>query len=130
MFVGSMLGTVLTQRQPVDVLLLGAVGLAAAGFALFWTATTPIAAIAALALTGAGMSLHYPLAVSRAVAASGGRADRASGRIAIGTGCAGFLAPPLLGALGDSTGLHRAFLVVPGLLCLAAVAVVADSRNP
>ncbi|HEX3826490.1 MAG TPA: MFS transporter [Sporichthyaceae bacterium] len=125
MFVGRMLGTILTQRQQVDVLLLGAVALAGVGFTLFWIAKTPTAAIAALALTGAGMSLHYPLAVSRAVAASGGRADRASGRIAIGTGCAGILAPPLLGALGDSVGLHRAFLVVPMLLVAAAVAVCA-----
>jgi fucose permease len=125
MFVGRMLGTILTRSQPVDVLLLGAVALAGVGFTLFWIAATPAAAIAALALTGTGMSLHYPLAVFRAVAASGGRPDLASGRIAIGTGCAGMLAPPLLGALGDSAGLHRAFLVVPVLLVVAAVAVAA-----
>jgi fucose permease len=127
MFAGRALGTVLTQRQHADVLLLGSLALTGVGFALFWVATVPVAAIAALVVTGTGMSLHYPLAVSRAVTLSGGRADRASGRIAIGTGCAGMLAPPLLGALGDSVGLHRAFLVVPGLLCLAAVAGVAGS---
>lgn len=125
MFLGRLLGTVLTLRQHIDGLLLGSLGLAGIGFALFWVSVTPAAAIAALILAGTGMALHYPLAVSRAVAVSGGRADAASGRIAVGTGCAGMLAPPLLGALGDAAGLHRAFLVVPGLLALAAVAVIA-----
>ncbi len=48
MFVGRLLGTILTQRQQVDVLLLGAVGLAGIGFALFWVSITPAAAIGAL----------------------------------------------------------------------------------
>jgi MFS family permease len=130
MFAGRVLGTILTQRQPVDVLLLGALALAGAGFSLFWVATVPVAAIAALALAGTGMSLHYPLAVARAVTASDGRADRASGRIAVGTGCAGILAPPMLGALGDTVGLHRAFLVVPVLLVAAAVAVLPGRPDP
>jgi len=124
MFVGRLLGTRLTARHHPDRMLLAALGLSAAGFTLFWCATAAVPAIAGLALTGTGMSLHYPLAVARLIAASEGRPDRAVGRMAMGAGFAGMVAPVGLGAMADAVGTHRAFLGVPVLIVLAALAVL------
>jgi fucose permease len=124
MFLGRLLGTHLTARHHVDHLLLAALGLSAGGFALFWSSTAAMPAVAGLALTGTGMSLHYPLAVSRLIAASAGRPDRAVGRMSMGAGAAGMVAPVGLGALADAAGTHPAFLAVPVLIALAAWAVL------
>jgi fucose permease len=124
MFIGRLLGTRLTARHHPDHLLLAALGLSATGFTLFWCSTAAVPAIAGLALTGTGMSLHYPLAVARLIAASDGRPDRAVGRMSMGAGLAGMVAPVGLGAMADAIGAHRAFLGVPVLIGLAALAVL------
>jgi fucose permease len=124
MFVGRLLGTGLTARHSPDHLLLSALGLTAGGFALFWTATAAVPAIAGLAVTGTGMSLHYPLAVARLITASDGRPDRAVGRMSMGAGISGIIAPVGLGGTADALGTHVAFLAVPALVALAALAVL------
>lgn len=128
MFLGRMLGRTLTLRADLDALLLVAIGLATAGFAGLWFATTVPVAVGALALTGIGISMHYPLAVARAMGAAKGHANRAAGLVAIGAGCVGMLAPPALGAVSDRIGTHRAFLAVPLLLAIAVIGVCAARR--
>lgn len=124
MFAGRLAGGRLAARHGVDRTLLAALLLTAAGFALFWLAEHPVPAIAGLAVTGLGMSVHYPLAVTRALRLVPGGADHAAGRLAIGAGSAGILAPVLLGAAADATSPHRAFLGVPVLVVIAAIAVL------
>lgn len=124
MAVGRWWGARLTLRVPVDPLLLAAIALGVAGFALFWSATAPVPAFAGLLLTGLGLSVHFPLAMTRAVAASGGRPDLATARAALGVGLAIGTGPFVLGALADVVGPHRAVLVVPVLLALAAAGIV------
>jgi len=128
MFLGRMLGRALTLRGDLDALLLAAIGLAGAGFAGLWLASTVPVAVGALALTGIGISMHYPLAVARAMSAAKGHVDRAAGLVAIGAGCAGILVPPALGALSDRVGTHQAFLAVPLLLAIAVAGVCAGRR--
>lgn len=123
MFAGRLAGGHLALRFAADRLLLASLAIAGGGFAVFWVATAPVLAIAGLALTGSGMSLHYPLAVARAIGASGGRGDLAVSRIAIGAGAAAGSAPVVLGAIADRSGPHAAFLIVPVLLVLAAALV-------
>lgn len=124
MFAGRAAGGRLALRFAPDTLLLAALVLTAAGFAVFWIAGAPVPAIAGLAVTGCGMSLHYPLAVARALEAAAGRADVAVSRIAIGAGAAAGSAPVVLGALADRTGPHTAFLIVPLLVLVAAALVL------
>jgi MFS family permease len=124
MFVGRLAGTWLVARHGTDPTLLAALALTAAGFAVFWLAHHPAPAIAGLALTGLGMSLHYPLAIARAIRLAPGAADRAAGRLAVGAGSAGILAPVLLGAAADASSPHTAFLGVPVLVAVAAIAVL------
>ena len=97
-------------------LLAGSLAVAAAGFAGFWLAPWPAAAVVGLALTGVGIALLYPLTVALAIGAVPGRSVTASARIALGSGVAIALAPFLLAAIADAAGLFRAFAIVPALL--------------
>ena len=72
---------------------------------------------------GLGVALYFPLGLARAIAASGGRPDRASARVGIGAALASGVGPFVLGALADATGIHAAMLVVPVLLVVAAVGI-------
>jgi fucose permease len=130
MFAGRVAGGRLALRYRAGPLLLASLGLAGAGFAVFWAATAPGLAVVGLALTGTGMSLHYPLAVARALHAAPGAADLAVSRISIGAGLAAATAPVGLGSLADAVGPHAAFVVVPALLAVAAAAAVAAGPEP
>ena len=124
MFAGRLLGGRLALRFRPGWLLLAAVALTLVGFAAFWASTAPIAALAGLVVVGLGIALQYPLGTVRAVAASGGRPDRAAGRLSVAAGLASGIAPFALGALADSIGTHAAFLLVPALLLAAAAGVL------
>lgn len=129
MLAGRLAGGRLARAHPGDRLLLGAFGLAGVGVGIFVTAGSPAVAVAALTVTGAGMSLHYPLAVTRALKAAGpGMADRAAGRAAVGVGLVGGATPPVMGALVDAADVRVAFGVVPVLLLVATAAVLAGRR--
>jgi predicted MFS family arabinose efflux permease len=124
MFVGRLFGGRLALRFRPGWLLLAAVTVTLAGFAVFWSSTAAVPALAGLVVVGLGIALQYPLGTVRAVAASGNRPDRAAGRLSVAAGLASGLAPFALGALADSTGTHAAFLLVPALLLGATVGVL------
>lgn len=122
--VGRLAGGRLALRYSTDGLLLGALVVTAAGFAVFWLTRDAVLAIPALGMCGLGIALFYPLGVVRAIHASEGRPDVASARAGLGAALASGAGPFVLGALADQVGIHRAFLVVPALLVVAAVAIV------
>jgi predicted MFS family arabinose efflux permease len=128
MFFGRLVGGWLALRFDAAHLLLAALALAFAGFAVFWLSTAAWAAWIALVICGLGISLHFPLAVMRAIALSGGRRDLAAGRVSWAAGLAIGLGPFGLGALADAFGTHRAALLVPVLLAAAACCVVLTMR--
>jgi predicted MFS family arabinose efflux permease len=128
MTVGRVFGTRLALRIASEQLMLGALAVAAAGFALFWFASAPVTAVAGLGLTGLGLALHYPIGVVIAVRESLGRPDRATARVGIGIALAVGIGPFGLGAIADRTSTHTAFLLVPGLLAIATVLVLAVRR--
>jgi len=128
MALGRLAGGRLALRIPPDVLLLRAVGVAAAGFALFWATAAPVVALAGLLLCGLGVSLLYPLGIVLAIRASEGRPDLATARAGFAAALAIGVGPFGLGALGDSFGTHAAFLVVPALLAVAAGGVLLERR--
>ena len=126
MCAGRLVGGRVALRVDPGRLLLTALALSAAGFAVFWLATAAPLALAGLAVCGLGIALHFPLGVARAVAASGRRPDRGAGRISFAAGLASGVAPFVLGALADRSGTHTAFLLVPVLLVAAAGCVLAS----
>jgi fucose permease len=119
----------LAQWVPAHRLLLAALGVSLAGFALFWLATVPGLAIAGLAVAGLGNGLHYPLAIGMALRVSPGREDQAASRASYSMAVGFGIAPFVLGAFADRVGAHAAFLLVPLFLAGAAGLVVALGRR-
>jgi MFS family permease len=119
-----------TLRYSADFLLLCVFGLTIAGFATFWISTNPVLAFVGLFLTGLGISLQFPLAITRCVGFSDGRPDLATAYAALGGGFAVGVAPFGLGAIADHVGSHTAMLVVPAFALLAALGVVTARRPP
>lgn len=118
--IGRVVGGRLALRRSPESLLGGSLGITAAGFLLFWTATTPWLALPGLFVMGLGIAVQFPLSVARAILAADGRPDQATARLSIGAGLAIGGAPFLLGFLADQFGTRQAFLIVPVLLLLAA----------
>ncbi|MFB9235193.1 sugar MFS transporter [Plantactinospora siamensis] len=129
MFLGRLVGGRIALRVPPIPLLLVALTISLAGFAVFWSASAPAPAVAGLLVLGIGNSLHYPLAVSIALAAAGEQADRAAGyssySMAVGFG----IAPVALGWVADGVGAHAAFLLLPGFIAAAVALVVLLRRE-
>jgi hypothetical protein len=129
MFAGRLAGGRVALRYRASTLLLAAVGIALAGFALFWSSTGTVPALAGLGVVGVGIAVQYPLGTVLAVEASGGRPDRAAAQLGIAAGLASGIAPFVLGALADRAGTHTAFLLVPGLLVAAGAGVLVTRRR-
>ncbi|WP_433246657.1 MFS transporter [Streptosporangium sp. CA-135522] len=125
---GRFTGARLALRVRPAPLLVGALALTAAGWTLFWLSRTPVLSYVGLALSGLGVSLHFPLALSRVLDASGGRADQATAAASIFAGLAVGMGPLLLGALADGFGTQRAFVMVPVLIGLAVGGILVSSR--
>lgn len=124
---GRLIGGRLAQRRNPEMILLGAFALSGIAFLVAWA--TPVLVVMALFLflTGAGVGLHWPLAIARAIRCVPHFADLAS---AVGLLCAGLAimtAPFALGALADVSGLRVAFLLVP---VLALIGVLVVWRRP
>lgn len=125
MFLGRLYGSRLAQTWAIDRLLVTSILIALGGFAVAWLSTEPIAILTGLFVVGLGIAVHWPIGVSRAVASSGGLIDRASGLSSVAAGAASGIAPFILGAMSDTIGFHRAFLIVPLLLITALALIMA-----
>ena len=104
-------------------LLLGALGVATAGFTVFWTARTPWLAVTGLVLCGLGVSLHFPLGLTLTIQTSAGQPELAMARNSYGMALGFGVAPFVLGAVADRVGIGWAFLLVPACLAIAAATV-------
>jgi MFS family permease len=128
MTAGRVLGGRLARRIAGSTLLAAALVVASAGFACFWLLPPAAGAVVALAVTGAGVALLYPVTLALALDASGGRTDAASARAAFAAGFAMALAPFALGALADASGLRAAYAIVPALLAAGAATLALARR--
>ena len=108
--------------MPPVRLLLGALAVSFAGFALFWLDRRGWLAVVGLLVSGLGNSLHYPLAISLALEprrpGSRPRGRLSSYAIAVGFG----VAPFALGWLADQVGAAPG-VPDPARLLLAAAAL-------
>jgi MFS family permease len=119
----------LAMRKAPEKLLLVAYAVAAVGFALLWTATSPAVAVLGMVVAGLGYGAHYPLAVSLVLRHAGDRPDQGQATATVGAGVAVGLAPFALGALADALGSHTAFLLVPVLIVVGGGAVALGLRT-
>jgi fucose permease len=119
MFIGRLIGMRIARRVDPEFLIRIVFALSLVGVMIFWLSTNEFVMFIGLLITGLGMSMHWPLGITRAMRASGFRPDTASARVTIGAGTAGGLAPFALAALADSVGIWRAYAVVPTLFAIA-----------
>ncbi len=124
MAIGRLGGSPVVSRVDPERLLIGAFTLTVVGFFVAWTSSVAAVMLVGFLVAGIGIGLHWPLAISRALRASGGRSDRGAALASVAAGIAAGLAPFVLGALADSFGVHTAFLLVPAMLA-AGIAIVA-----
>jgi MFS family permease len=130
MTVGRLASGRLTLRYSTEGLLLLVFGITLVGFAGFWVSALTWLAFVGLFAVGLGISLQFPLAITRAIGLSDGRADLATGYCALGTGLAIAVAPFGLGAFADHVGTHTAMLVVPVFTVLGAIGVATTKGVP
>lgn len=130
MAIGRLACSRLALRYSADGLLLTSYAVMLVGFTAFWVSTIPVLAFAGLFVAGLGISLNFPLGITRMVAFSDGRPDVATAVASLGAGVAIGLAPFGLGALADTVGSHTAMLVVPAFTLIAIVGVVTTRRQP
>jgi len=128
MIVGRVIGSRLAWVMPTGRLLLGALGVAAVGFPLFWLGQTPALNVGGLFVAGLGVANLYPLSLSAATSAAAGQANTASARISLAAGLAILTAPLALGGVADQVGIQDAYGLVIGLLAAAVAMVVWANR--
>lgn len=126
MTLGRLVGGRLALVLPLPSLLAASLLVAAAGWALLWTATHPVVAVLGLAACGLGVALLFPLTLALLIDSSSGRPDTATAVGSVGASSASGVAPFALGALGDWVGPHQGFLLLPALLALALALLVAS----
>lgn len=115
MIIGRLVGSRIVERVSGERVFAGAIILAAAGFTFTLLVSGPVLMIVGFLITGAGIGMHFPLGISRAMRASAGQPDRAAGWTSAGIGVVSGIAPFALAALADSWGIRAAFASM--LLC-------------
>jgi fucose permease len=126
MLAGRLLGSRVARELPGGTLLSATLGVALAGFPLFWLSAVPALSLLGLFVVGLGVGSIYPLAISVGVAAAPGRTDTATARLGLAGGGGILTAPFVLGAFADRVGIERAYgIVVPLLLAAVVLALLA-----
>ena len=124
LLLGRVIGSRLSQRYAIDSLLRVGVVVALIGFGIAWSQPNVVAVTVGLFIVGLGISLNWPLGVARATAASGNRSTQATSLVSLFGSIALAIVPFTLGATADAVGIHLAFLILPGILVLAALVLL------
>ena len=123
MGIGRWYGGLFLKRFALDTQLLIVIAVQFFGFAVFWFSHSMVISLISLFAVGLGISIQFALASIRLIGFSDGRPDLAIGRTSLAAGIAIAVAPFLLGVLGDSFGISRAYIMVPLLIAIAFVIV-------
>ena len=118
-FGGRILHKLSLDRQLITILLIQL-------FSFFgiWFSHSLVISLIALLFNGLGISMQFALTSLRMISHSDGRPDLAIGKSSLAAGIAIGGAPFLLGVLGDSYGISRAYMMVPALIAFAIAIVV------
>lgn len=125
MGLGRFFGGRVMHKLSLDHQLLTILGLQFVGFFGIWFSHNLTISMVMLLLTGLGISMQFALTSLRLINHSDGRPDLAIGKSSLAAGIAIGGAPFLLGVLGDSFGISRAYLMVPVLILIATSIVIA-----
>lgn len=94
-----------------------------ASFMVFWLSHNMLLSLIALFGVGIGVAIQFPMFAVRVIAFSDNRPDLAIGYNSLAAGSAIAISPFMLGVLGDSFGISRAYLMIPVLLLIAITLV-------
>lgn len=94
------------------------------GFSALWLSHNIYLSFFMLLIVGLGESGQFAFASVRLIGLSENRPDLAVGKSSLAAGVAIGGAPFLLGILGDSFGISRAYIMVPVLIAIAYLAVL------
>jgi fucose permease len=122
MVAGRVVGRQVAQRLAAERLLVIALGMAAAGFLLYWLSPLLPLTIVGLFLAGLGVANLFPVAAALALGAAPGLTNEGGARLSFASGAAVLGAPLLLGTLADAVGISLAYAIVPVFLAGAAIA--------
>ena len=117
----------LIRRYDIERLFLASLALPIAAWVPMWMSTSAVVILSSMFVIGLGLGYHFPLTMSRMLAAAPGMADAAATRSSLASGLAIGASPFVLAALSDAIGLHSAFVMVPVLL---ATTLVLSVRHP
>jgi len=129
MVTGRAFGSRLSRAVDSARLLLAAIGVALAGFMLFWLAPVAGLTIAGLFVAGLGVSNLFPFLMAIAVGVGAAHSDAASARVTLGAGLAILVAPQTLGWVADQVDLRSAYSIVLALLVMAAAVTALANRR-
>jgi predicted MFS family arabinose efflux permease len=125
MGIGRWYGGLILKRFVLDTQLQAIIALQFFGFLGFWLSHNMILSLLCLLVVGVGISMQFALSSIRLIGLSDGRPDLAIGRASFAAGVAIAGAPFLLGLLGDSFGISRAYIMVFVLISIAFIIVKA-----
>ena len=125
MGIGRWYGGLLLKNFKLDTQLLSVISLQFIGFVGFWLSHNMVLSLLCLLAVGMGISMQFALSAIRLISLSDGRPDLAIGRASLAAGTAIAGAPFLLGILGDSFGISRAYIMVFVLIAIAFAIVKA-----
>ena len=129
MGIGRWYGGLLLKNFKLDTQLLSVISLQFIGFVGFWLSHNMVLSLLCLLAVGMGISMQFALSAIRLISLSDGRPDLAIGRASLAAGTAIAGAPFLLGLLGDSFGISRAYIMVFVLIGIAFIIVKAIPSN-
>lgn len=111
------------KRWHLDTQLQIIIAIQFVGFGVLWFSHNVYISFFSLLVAGLGISSQFALASLRMIGLSDHRPDLAIGKSSLGAGIAIGGAPFLLGVLGDSFGISRAYIMVPILISIAYLSV-------
>ena len=125
MGLGRWYGGLVLKSLKLETQLLSIIALQFVGFVGFWLSHNMLISLVCLLAVGMGISMQFALSSIRLIGLSDGRPDLAIGRASLAAGTAIAGAPFLLGILGDSFGISRAYIMVFVLIAIAFAIVKA-----
>jgi MFS family permease len=121
---GRIVGSRLTHTVNSAILLRAAVGIALAGFLVFWLASSQVLNVAGLFVAGLGIANFYPLSLATMTGLAPQQANIASARTSLGSGIAILVAPQILSTAADIWGIRAAYGFVAALLVASAAITI------
>lgn len=128
MILGRLAGSRIERYFGAYRVVTGSLLIAAAGFLIYWTASTPLAGMGGLFITGLGVASLYPLVLSLAIGSAGDDTVQASASSSLASGLAIFSLPLLLGRLADAVGIRQAYVIIILLLAIAFLIIQAAAH--